>query len=473
MKRSYKAILESVWLQSKQTLRSRLLRTKEASTQTGKMIELFAFASVLPLCGILIFPHDPLGLNAGFPWVAAAPLLFAARYGSSWGVACSLLMALIISLPIDVYAGMAAKHLTLSLGVIVLSLMIGDAASAWRKRSRQAEAENTYLRHRLKEFSTDYHVLKVSHGQLEEYMAGQRLSLREALQQVKPLLSTGSEGMHAGSELMAIFSQFCSVQVAGLYAMSSDSVIDSTAIAVHGDMFDLPQFDPLLRLAVEKRELVSIKLESLAEKHHEHSLLAVVPIVDTDGHLHGVLAIKDMHFMAFQQQNLNILALLGNYIGNLLTRSEGEALSRRDWFFSEMDIVLRFARSHDTESSLLSLKLKPGEKSAEIAHYISTTIRNLDASWLPETNDDAVVVCLLLPLMSEAKSLAFLRRIGDAVDQQFGVSMKSILEDSKLRQIQKNDTRETCLALLASHIKQPADKAEPDNGSQVGVQGAA
>ncbi|MFK7854127.1 MAG: PelD GGDEF domain-containing protein [Granulosicoccus sp.] len=473
MKRSFKSILESLGPVGKQALRSRLFRAKEASTQTGKMIELLAFASVLPLCGILIFPHDPLGLNAGFPWVAAAPLLFAARYGSSWGVACSVLMALVISLPIDVYAGMAAKHLTLSLGVIVLSLMIGDAASAWRKRSRQAEAENTYLRHRLKEFSTDYHVLKVSHGHLEEYMAGQRLSLREALQQVKPVLSTGSDGIHAGSELMAIFSQFCSVQVAGLYAMSSDSVIDSTPIAVHGDMFDLPQFDPLLRLAIEKRELVSIKLESMAEKHHEHSLLAVVPIVDTEGHLHGVLAIKDMHFMAFQQQNLNILALLGSYIGNLLTRSEGEALSRKDWFLSEMDTVLRFAHSHDTESSLLSLKLKPGEKSAEIAHYISATIRNLDASWLPDTDDDSAVVCLLLPLMTETKSLAFLRRIGDAVDQQFGVSMKSILEDSKLKQIQKSDTRETCLALLESHIGKLPGTSEPDSDTDVGMKGAA
>ena len=450
-----------------------LLRAKSASQQTGKLIELVLFASVLPVCGLLLFAHDPVGLQSGFPWVIALPLLFAARYGSAWGVACSLVTVLLLHLPLDAYAGRSAQHLSVSLGLIVMSLVVGDAASAWRKRSRQAEAENSYLRHRLKEFSTDYHVLKVSHGQLEEHMAGQRLSLREALQKVKPVLTTGNDGMHAGSELMAIFSQFCSVQVAGLYAMSSDTVVNSRAVAVHGDMFELPQFDPLLRVAVEQRELVSIKLESLAENHHENSLLAVVPIVDTEGYLHGVLAIKDMHFMAFQQQNLNILALLGNYIGNLLTRSRGEALSSADWFMSELDTVLRYAHSHNTESTLLSLKLKPVANGADIAQFISTAIRGLDISWIPDMQDDTTIVCLLLPLMSESQSLAFLQRINNAVEAQFGLSLISVLHDSKLMQISAQDTQASCLALLASHIDHLPDAMYHAGTEKTGVQGAA
>lgn len=460
-------------LLTKQGVRSLLDRAKEASAQTGKVLELVAFACVIPVCGLLLFPHDPVGLISGFPWAVVGPMLFAARYGSSWGVTCSLLLAVIINLPIDAYAAMSAQYLTLCLGTVIMSLLIGDAASEWRKRSQQAAAENMYLRHRLKEFSTDYHVLKVSHGQLEEYMAGQRLSLREALQQVKPVLSTSKDGIQAGSELMAIFSQFCSVQVAGLYSMSSDSVINTKAIAVHGDMFELPQFDPLLRVAISERELVSIKLESLAENHHDQCLLAVVPLVDTDGYLHGVLAVKDMHFMAFQQQNLNILALLGSYIGNLLTRSQGEALSRVDWFMSELDTVLRFARSHETESSLLSFKFKQHERSAEIATYISNTIRSLDASWLPDSEDESVVVCLLLPLMSETQSLAFLQRISVAIDEQFDTSLVSMLEDSKHKQISRYDTRSSCLAMLALHVGQLSDSTDSMDGAQTGHQGVA
>ena len=122
-------------LLGRQIIRSWLSRGKDASMQTGKLVELVAFAGVVPVCGLLIFPHDPVGLLAGFPWVAVAPLLFAARYGSSWGVACSLVLAIILNLPIEAYAAMSEQHLTLSLGVVIVSLLIGDAASTWRKRS--------------------------------------------------------------------------------------------------------------------------------------------------------------------------------------------------------------------------------------------------------------------------------------------------------------------------------------------------
>ncbi len=422
------------------------------SKTSTRFIELLVFAFLLPLGGLMLFTDDPTGLKSGFPWVVAGALLFSARYGSLWGVACATLTGLFINLPIVSYGDAGAQHITLALGTLVMCLVVGDAASSWRQRSRRSEAENQYLRHRLKEFSADYHVLKVSHGQLEEHMAGQRLSLREALQRLKPELTFSHDGIQAGSELMAVFSQFCSIQVAGLYAMSSESRVDPKPVATHGDMFDLPVFDPILRTAIRERELVSIKLESLDEKHHENSLLAVVPLVDTDGRLHGVLAIKDMHFMAFQQQNLNILALLGSYVGDMLTRSKGTAKSRTDWFMSELDVALRFAHSHDTESVLMSLKFNGDTTSNEVADFVSTSIRGLDASWLTIADDGASVLCLLLPLMSENQGRAFLQRIDSAVLERFHVPLNSTVQAMQLKCIRRKDSRALCLAFLGQHM---------------------
>jgi len=268
--------------------------------------------------------------------------------------------------PWAAYEGQASALVVLAVGTVILCVVVGDSATAWRRRSGQAEAENQYLRHRLKEFSNDYHVLKVSHGQLEEYMAGQRLSLRSALQQLQPVLSSSDNGLQAGSELMAVFAQFCSVQIAGLYAMDNGTELNAEPVATHGDMFALPIDDPLLKLAIEERKLVSVRVESLANDSHESELLAVVPLADAQGQLHGLLAIKDMHFMAFQQENLNLLALLGFYVGNQLTRSRGAALSRADWFLAELDTVMKFAHSHSTESSILSLKFKDSPASSSV-----------------------------------------------------------------------------------------------------------
>ncbi len=431
-------------------LLSRHLRVP-AGKAGGRMIELLIFSCLLPMGGLLAFSDDPTGLHAGFPWVAAGALVFAARYGSLWGVLCAVLTGLLINTPLFAHADAGGQHAALALGTIIMCLVVGDAASSWRTRSQQSEAENQYLRHRLKEFSTDYHVLKVSHGQLEEHMAGQRLSLREALQRLKPVLSASGDGLQAGSELMAVFSQFCSIQVAGLYAMSGDSRVDPQPVATHGDMLELPLFDPILRTAIKERELVSIKLESLDEKHHENSLLAVVPLVDTNGRMHGVLAIKDMHFMAFQQQNLNILALLGNYMGDMLTRSKGAAESRAAWFMSELDTALRFAHSHSTESVLLSLRFNQEPSADKVAQFVSTSIRSLDASWLLTADDDATVLCLLLPLMSETHGQAFLQRVDKAVANQFGHPLKTCVEGMQLKSLRGGDSRASCLSFLMKH----------------------
>lgn len=446
---------------------------RRGTSERYRVVELLFFACLLPVGGLIVFPENPTGLASGFPWVVVGSIIFAARYGSGWGVSCSIVTGLFLQLPVEAYASLAAQHGTLALGTVVISMLVGDASSTWRKRSRNSEAENEYLRHRLKEFSTDYHVLKVSHGLLEEYMAGQRLSLREALQQLKPVVTSTQQGMDAGGELMAIFSHFCSIQVAGLYAMSDDGKIEEKPVAIHGDMIELPVFDTLLKTALAKKEMVSIKLESLAENHHQHSLLAVVPLVDTDGHVHGVLAVKDMHFMAFQQENLNLLALLGFYVGNQLTRSRGEALSRADWFLAELDTVLRFAHSHNTESSLLALKFWNIEEANNAAVYVSESIRSLDASWIVTDNEGASVLCLLLPLMSETQCMAFLHRINRQVNEQYSKTLEVMLSGSMIRQITDTDTKDSCLEFLAELIGDSALQRELNGSFTAGERAGA
>lgn len=452
-----------------------------AQNNKTRLVELVLFAAFLPLLGRLLFSADPLGINSGFPWVIAGPLLFAARYGSTWGFLCSALASLtFIFLATSAYATGITPVLSLCVGTAVMSVVVGDAASQWRKKSAQKGAENEYLRHRLKQFSTDYHILKVSHGQLEEYLASQRLSLREALQQLKPMLASSQEGMVAGNELMAIFAQFCSVQVAGLYSMKDEKRIDTKPIATHGEMGELPEIDPLLRIAIETHELVSVKLDSLAKDGSQSSLLAVVPIVDLNDHLHGVLVIRDMHFMAFQQENLNILALLGGYVGNLLTRLRGQSHSKTAWFLSELDTALRFSTQHNVQSSLLCIQLDDSEASVSVARFLSQNIRGLDSSWLPMTRTDNSAVAILLPLLTDEQCESYVQRASKLVQKSYGFPLTEIMVDSAAMQLQAGDTRKSCIDFIqeygdldmAAFEAQEAAAAEANN-SEDGYEGAA
>jgi len=415
----------------------------------ARVVELLVFAALIPVLGLLLFSSDPLGINTGFVWAAVGPMVFAARYGSAWGVACAAVAILgFFLIGGSTYQSQSTELLALAVGTVIMGIVIGDVAGAWLTRSGKAEAENEYLRHRLKEFSNDYHVLKVSHGQLEEFMAGQRLSLRQALLQAKPMLSAGPEGLHAGSDLMAIFAQFCSIQVAGLYAIDNDTTVVPSPVAVHGNMGDVPMFDPLLQMAIKERQLVSVKLTSHATDSHDAGLLAVVPIVDSVGTLHGVLAVRDMHFMAFQQENLNILALLGGYVGDMLTRSRGAAQSRTGWFLAELDTALRFARSNNVTSSLLCLQFEDSPYVDVVSKMVSTNIRSLDSSWFPKTVDDSTTLVILLPLIVEGQCNAYLRRIGQSVREEFELELQDLLVDVSTMQISNTDTRESCVSFI-------------------------
>jgi len=413
-----------------------------------RFIELAVFALAAPLIGILLFKGDPLGLNSGFPWAVVGPVVFAARYGVTWGAVCALAAVFAILYPHAAYAGQFGLVVTLAVGTVILSIIVGDSSTNWRRRASQSGAENQYLRHRLKEFSNDYHVLKVSHGQLEEYMAGQKLSLRQALQQLKPVLSTNKDGLQAGEELMAVFAQFCSVQVAGLYAMKSESVVDPKAVAIHGNMEELPVFDRILNAAIKERKLVSIKLETLAEDKYSDGLLAAVPIADSNNRIHGVLAIRDMHFMAFQQENLNLLSLLAGYIGDMLSRSRGLQQSRGAWFMAELDTALRFAHTHSVQSALLCMRLKRFDRDDEVAELISTNMRSLDASWMPKTKDGSFVIVVLLPLVTEMQAEGYVARLAGVIEKQYDLGLDKIVRSCRVMKLDSSIKQADCMAFL-------------------------
>ncbi len=424
------------------------IASSEQRSTRQRLLELPLFAVVPAVIGGAVFPAQALGIASGFLWVAALPIIYAARYGSSWGVLCSLVAGATWVQPFVAFEGSLSQRTIMAVGTLCLSVIVGASSDRWRVRSNQAEAENVYLRHRLKEFSNDYHVLKVSHGHLEEYMAGQRLSLRSALQALTPVLTSSEEGIKAGSEMMAVFAQFCSVQVAGLYPMKTESLVDTNPIATHGDMGDLPVFDPLIREAVKKQKLVSVRLEDVDVDTTDESLLAVVPICDSNGRMHGVLAVRDMHFMAFQQENLNVLALLGGYAGDLLSRSEGRALSRTAWFLAEIDSALRFCKSHSVPSTLVCVRLQKTSKANAVAQWLSTDLRSLDRSWVLPSKNDGPTVSILLPLQNRQQSSHYLRRVATDLLNKHGVALPSVVLEVEAMEFKRSDTRADCLSFI-------------------------
>jgi hypothetical protein len=78
--------------------------------------------------------------------------------------------------------------------------------------------------------------------------------------------------------------------------------------------------DPLLRHAARFGEVVSVR-----DASHAGGVLAAVPLVDVAGQVHGVVAVREMPFLALHDDTLSVLAVLGAQAGDVLSR----ALPRR------------------------------------------------------------------------------------------------------------------------------------------------
>jgi len=249
--------------------------------------------------------------------------------------------------------------------------------------------------------------------------------------------------------------------------MKSASAVDPEPVATHGDMIDLPVFDQLLNLAIKERQLTSVKLNAMKSDQHVDGLLAVVPIVDSQEHIHGVLAVNDMHFMAFQQDNLNILSLLGRYIGDMLTRSDGFSSSQADRFVAEMDSALRYSNSHSIESSLVCIEVNSLPETSLICEKIATNIRSLDSSWEPECSQSHRTIVVLLPLIGAISCAAYVKRVTNVIDTEFDLEAEQWLKQVRTKQLDSADTRASCFQFINVSTGIGSDRITPlDEGDE-------
>ena len=458
-------------------LRVRLAAVAADPGRVRKLVETACFALAAPLVGALAAPADPLGLDAGFAWAIVPPTVLAARYGSVWGVACALLTGVACLAQASAYAERPFALAALVVGTLVATLAVGEIALAWRRRSTRAEAENAYLRARLEEFSNDYHVLKVSHGLLQDSLAGRRMSLREALQRLEravPEARTGDgdgsasfgPGFAGNAELMATFAHFCSVQVAGLYAVRGAGTVAPEPVAEHGSMGALPSFDPLLRAAIAEGKAVAVRPDAPAAETDERALLAVVPIVDSGGRLHGVLAVREMHFMAFRRENLNLMALLGAWLGDRFGRAGGFAASAADHFAAELDAALQRVREFEVPATLVRVRTSAHPRAADVAAFVARDIRSLDRARVGSDADGVPVVALLLPLSAERDARDYAGRMRHAVRERFGLEPSELVGEVRVRELDADDAREDCLAFVAGDAD-AADGAADDGNDRL------
>jgi polysaccharide biosynthesis protein PelD len=412
------------------------------------VLETVLITAALPIFGLWLRPDDPFFLHAEFPWLVLAPLLPALRYGFVYGFGSALSLVLLIALgwrlhwfPMPYFPG------GFVLGLLVVGMVAGEFADLWARREAREHTVANYQRQRLDEFTRAYHMLRVSHDRLEQRLAASSQSLRLSLVQVRRLLfaTPADQDMLEGAAeaIMGLFADFGWVQVAELYAVREGQP-DAEPLARLGQSGALRADDPLVREALHSGELVSVRSEDLASLPRDtKGVLVAAPFVDVSGEIWALLTIHEMPFVAFQKQNLMLLAVLGGYIADQLVAARGRAgiddPAGGD-FVRDAERALIQRRRFGLPSMVQTVAIDNAAQEDNLIGILSGQVRGLDRLWIQRGAAQTPVLFMLMPLTNEAQCVSYRTRIGRQLREVYGVETDVLGVTFQGREIDPRDS---------------------------------
>lgn len=380
--------------------------------------------------GYVLVPQDPLLIQGSFPWMVLAPLLMGMRYGFIRGLASAALLVLMLFV-YRLDAGTPYHEIPASfvVGVLLCGMLVGEFRDIWERRLQRLDLANDYRQLRLDEFTRAHHILRISHDRLEQRVAGNDQSLRSSLlglrEQLRDLPREDDALAALADPILSVFTQYGSLRVAGLYRMGADGKLQGKPLSALGEIRAFDTDDLLVRLCLERGELVSVR-EELVERGENlrHSeLLACVPLIDTEERILGVLAIQQMPFFAFNERTLSLMAILAGHIADLL-HSDPVALqldsADAQLFSQNLKRSLLDARDHDLPAYLFAFELEDGGNSTGLLRLITDSQRGLDLQLRQRNARGSHCVLVLLPLTSEDGAQGYRERLQGLLAEHYG-----------------------------------------------------
>lgn len=395
---------------------------------------------LIPAIGLWVHRSDPLFLQSPFPWLMFAPLLTGARYGFSYGFASALGCVLLTAgewhylIP----DGVVFPY-QLSLGFMLSGMLAGEFTDTWLRRVGSLQVLSDYQSTRLNEFVRSYHLLKASHDRLEERLAGQRYSLRDALLDLRKKFTGVESGRtelkRLAPRILEFLSVHATIQAASLYEVLSDGRLSRQPLSSFGQTDEttyITSEHPMMHACLENKNLISLRSDGLnqLELQQRHRLLAVVPLLDVHERLWGVIAVTDMPFVVYHEENLYLLAVLGGAIGDLLSEAqeaEGYPVQTTSrGFISRLTRWTEYAKRYRIPSMLVGIELPQNSHRGQdipVHELIFEQLRALDEGLLLRRRDGGECMLILMPHTGSVGANAQRQRLESIISQHMNTAV--------------------------------------------------
>jgi hypothetical protein len=374
--------------------------------------EMLTLALLLPtLMVLLASPHVAGQL---FPALILIPVLFGVRYGFLMGLSGALLLG-VWTLAMHLLDPQLSPLSKVQFGVaLVAGCMAGHFRDQWSRTLRDVGVDALRHQTRLARFTSSFHLLQASHAQLENQLAGSPTSLRAALQDLKAHFPSSDAGRNVtitgiAPRVLELIAQCGNVHSAALHLVRQGDIVDPVAVAAIGAPSPLSPHDPLVRSALENGAAASID----AAPSQRSGLIAVIPLIDSVGHLHAVIAIHQMAFFAVHWRTFDLLGIVAQQVGDMLSERL-DALANADSAEAKracIERALNHARQERLQLAVVVLRLGAlTEPGATIARCMAVS-RSIDQAWQGVDASGAAVVVKLLPVPDEQSVGAVMQRL--------------------------------------------------------------
>lgn len=387
----------------------------------------------------LYFYSLPVGVEANhFFWPLLGPLLIALRYGFAKGFICTLGMtAVLVSIMKD--GGMLPLFpFSLIVGTFFSVMIAGEFRDHWQRSIDKYGIEHKHMQQELTSFTKNYHLLKVSHDQLELRNAGQPASLRAEINSLQRIALQYSERRlaHIGEPLLALFAHVGGIHVAGIYKVKNNEV-EAQPYAVLGDSHTLNINDCMLQdMLVNKKLLSPVTFHA----QHESCYQLCIPLVDTAGVLQAVVLAESVKFFLLTPANVVLLSLIADNAADLLSDellTPVLATHQDDLFMRYVQRAHYNSREYAIDSSLIIFHDHTGENSHEL-DALTNHRRGSDVYWTYQPPNKKLCLMVLLPLTTATDSQLFITRMQQILFNALGEHCNDIdiigpfsFEDSK------------------------------------------
>lgn len=403
-----------------------------------RFLEVAAMTLVLPAIGLWQRPQDPFYLHASYPWLSLAPLLVGLRYGFALGIGSGTALSLLL------YAAFKTGHLgaasfpgDLVLGMLLAASLAGEFCDMWNRRIHRLTELNAYFQMRVQKFTRSYQLLTLSHQRLEGRLLANTRSLRESVTYLREraILAGAKEPDAALAELyrlmMEVLSSFGQLQVAALYRVGENGTLIPKIEAKIGSPKPIPLDDPLLVQALHSKQLTCVRPEEPPSAQGEPSepvvtsklLLCVVPLVDVNDRILGVVAVQALPFDALSRDNLSLLAVIGGYLGDLLAQAAGGGAAQ---FHTSLLRCQHDARAHRLAAMLLGISVDPKLAPPTLLGELVEQHRSLDQHWMTSDAQGNPLLLLVMPLTDEEGAHAYEERLDALCQERHGRTLREL-----------------------------------------------